>query len=144
MLVLLLGCAGSDLDTAIADGGDTADTAADTAAGSAPVISQLDVLWQEFGDQGVVMYADATVADADGDLVGGRAKFDVSTGSGQPVGLDYGIEACADVSGACWQDPHLILAIPDVGTSNDYSVELWVEDAAGNTSAGVTGFLEGG
>lgn len=142
MIVLLLACAGPDLDTATAEGNDTA---ADTAEpGEAPVIGTLDVLWQEFGDEGVVMYADATVTDAEGDLVGGVAKFDVATGSGQPVGFEVGIEACADVSGACWQDPHLILAIPDVITANDYSVELWVIDAAGHSSASATGFLEGG
>lgn len=90
------------------------------------------------------MYADATVEDADNDLVGGLAKFDVAADGESPIGFEVTIEDCADVSGACWIPPHLIIAIPDVITSNDYNVELWVVDVAGHTSESATGWLAGG
>lgn len=143
-LFLLLACTGASTDTAEADdANDTVDTG-DSASGTAPTITNLDVLWQPFGDEGTVMYADATVTDPEGDLVGGWANFDVATGSGQPIGFEVEIKACADVSGACWNDPHLILAIPDVITENDYAVSLVVVDAAGNSSVAATGELAGG
>lgn len=143
-LLLSLACASAADDSSAAAGaGDTADTGDDVATGTAPTITHLDVLWQPFGDEGTVMYADATVTDPEGDLVGGMAKFAVATGSGQPIDFADPILACADVSGACWNDPHLILAIPDVITANDYTVSLVVVDAAGNASAAVEGALEG-
>ncbi len=143
MLILLFACTGADTDTATAEGtDDTADTAA--GLGEAPVIDALVVVWDELSPGEFQMYADATVSDVEGDLVDGVAKFDVATGAGQPVGFEYPIRACADVSGACWTAPRLIIEIPDVITSNDYTVELWVIDAAGNVSEGMSGFLEGG
>lgn len=142
MLSLLLACSLATVDTSSTENAD--DSGAGGLSGTAPTISGLEVLWQEFGDEGVVMYADATVSDPEGDLVGGTAKFDVTADGESPIGFEVGIEACADVSGACWNDPHLILAIPDVITSYDYTVELWVIDAAGNASAGMAGALAGG
>ncbi len=141
-MFFLLACTLAEVDTAstASEGGE--DTSGDV--GGAPEISKLEVLWQEFGDEGVVMYADATVADPDGDLVGGTARFDVAAEGESPMGLAEAIEDCADVSGACWIDPHLIIAIPDVITSYNYTVELWVIDAEGNTSEGVSGALAGG
>ncbi len=142
MLIFLFACTAGDTDTATAEGSDdTADTAA---VGEAPVIAALEVIWDELSPGVFQMHADATVSDVEGDLVDGVAKFDVATDAGQPVGFEYMIRACADVSGACWTAPTLIIEIPDVITSNDYTVELWVIDAAGNASAGMTGFLEGG
>lgn len=142
MLMFLLACGLATVDTSSTENED--DSGGDSAAGTAPLISALEVLWQEFGDEGVVMYADATVSDVEGDLVGGVAKFDVSADGESPIGFEVGIEACADVSGACWSAPHLILAIPDVITSYDYTVELWVVDAAGHTSEAMAGALAGG
>lgn len=143
-LLFLAACETTPSDTAaINDVVDTADTAGDP--GTAPTITAMEVLWQVFGESDeIVMYADATVTDAEGDLVGGVASFDVATGSGQPIGFDVEIKDCADVSGACWIDPHLIIAIPDVITEYDYTVELVVIDLAGNASAMMAGALEGG
>jgi hypothetical protein len=142
MILLLLACGLAEVDTATAENLDGDDSGA--GAGSAPVISAMEVLWQEFGNSGVVMYADATVADVEGDLVGGTAKFDVAADGENPIGFLVEIKDCAEVSGACWIDPHLIIAIPDVITSYDYTVDLWVIDAAGNTSEGASGALAGG
>ncbi len=143
-LLFLVACESTPGDTAaITDVVDTADSAGDP--GTAPTITALDVLWQPFGeDDEIVMYADATVSDPEGDLVGGVASFDVATGSGQPIGFEDEIKDCADVSGACWIDPHLIIAIPDVITTYDYTVELVVIDVAGNASVMMSGALEGG
>ncbi len=146
VVLLASACTTEAADTAEErEGGPPVDTSEDPEPwGSAPVITALEVKWEEFGDYGVSMYADATIEDADGDLVGGFANFDVSTGSGQPLGFTDPIRDCADVSGACWIPPHLIVAIPDVITANDYSVELVVVDAGHNESAPMTGFLAGG
>lgn len=142
MLFFLLACSLAVVDTSSTNSED--DSATGEAAGEAPTISGLEVLWQEFGDEGIVMYAEATVQDPDDDLVGGIAKFDVAADGESPIGFDVTIEDCADVSGACWIPPNLIIAIPDVITSNDYSVELWVIDVAGHTSESATGWLAGG
>ncbi|MSQ01758.1 MAG: hypothetical protein EXR71_07675 [Myxococcales bacterium] len=143
MLILLFACTGADIDTAAPEGSDdTAHTAA--SLGEAPVIDALVVIWDELSPGEFQMYADATVSDAEGDLVDGVAKFDVATGAGQPMGFEYPIRACADVRGACWTAPTLIIEIPEVITTNDYTVELWVIDAAGNVSGAAAGFLQGG
>jgi hypothetical protein len=142
MILFILACALAEVDTASTENLDGTDTGEGT--GHPPVISSLDVLWQEFGNEGVVMYADAEVVDADGDLVGGIAKFDITADGENPIGFEQAIEDCTDVSGACWIDPNLIIAIPDVITSYDYTMALWVIDAAGNASDRASGFLAGG
>lgn len=142
MLIFFLSCSLAEVDTSSTESVD--DSAAGGGAGATPTITTLEVLWQEFGNEGVVMYADATVEDTDNDLVGGLAKFDVAADGESPIGFEVTIEDCADVSGACWIPPHLIIAIPDVITSNDYNVELWVVDVAGHTSESATGWLAGG
>lgn len=110
---------------------------ADTSNGSAPVISQFDIAEREIeAGKATTLEADLTFEDPDGDLATLQGSFD-STERQLATIQEQSISDLAGKTSAS-----LKLKLPLQGLeAGDYTISLWLTDAAGNVSAKKTASL---
>lgn len=133
LLVAALGCADDDSGVDRDSAGDAADTA-DTGpvADTTPLITFVTLEWAYYYEVGDVLLLDATVLDAEGDLVGGQIFLDL-WGTDQSY-QNHDSPIMEGEGYAIWLDPVVDVALAGVDVSVDYSATLSVADAAGHVS----------
>ena len=133
-------------DTSAADSGDTGGSGSSTGDEGAPVLTAVEVHWEEYPDYGVVLEFSASFTDEGDDVLGGTCFLDLFSG-GDFVD-DYALTASDDpednggqvcvVTGA-----ELTFAIPSLDDTEAAGIDIVVRDSSGNDSAVYTAEVDG-
>lgn len=108
-----------------------------TSNGSAPVIAQFELAESEIeAGKASTLEADLTFEDADGDLATLQGSFD----SAERTLGTIQEQSISDLAGKTTADLKLTLPLPKL-EAGDYTISLWLTDAAGNVSPKKTASL---
>ncbi len=137
LLAVALGCtdddSGADSD-AVGDTADTADTG--PVADTTPLITFVTLEWAYYYEVGDVLLLDATVLDAENDLVGGQIFLDL-WGTDESY-QNHDSPIMEGEGYAIWLDPVVDVAFAGVDVTVGYTATVSVADAAGHVSNEMT------
>ncbi len=115
--------------------GDTGDTAGGGDAG-APVLTDIDLTWEEYPNIGNVLQFVAKYTDEGDDIVGGMCFIDVYNGDEAAGSFELEVSDDPDGEGVCVAvSGSLIFAIEDLDDGKSGGVSVEVMDGSRNVSA---------
>ena len=139
---------GPFIETGSETGAETGDTAVAGGDG-APTLTDMALSWEDNANGGLVLRADVTYEDDEGDLPDGTAYVDIETAEGddkQSFDLDIVVAADVDTTDApaiIDEEGAFYFELSDIDDSQTWIVDVYVKDSAGKVSEPISGELAG-